>query len=73
MATEEFDPVADYRRGMVAEMQGCLDKIIEIEARTEFSPDYKEGAIGQLTASIANWKDAVAGFDKMISSIRKGS
>jgi hypothetical protein len=30
---------------------------------------YKEGAIGQLIVSITTWKDAVAGFDKMIQSI----
>jgi hypothetical protein len=68
---EDFNPVADYRRGMEANIAEWRDKIGFIEKSDAFSIEYKDYAIDQLKRLISNMETEIVGFDKLVSRSEK--
>ena len=65
-----FDPVADYKRGMEAELSEWQAKIERIRLDKVFGNPYKEFAIAQLEKDIANRQQEIIGFDNLTHPIK---
>ena len=67
---ERFNPVADCSRRMIAEIEEWRRKIAEIEQSQVFREPYKHFAIDQLKSMIAIRENEIAGFERLIESIK---
>jgi hypothetical protein len=67
---DQFNPVADYKRGMEANIEDWKTKIVSIRDNPVFGDKYKDFAIKQLENSIAIMEDAIVGFDNLTHPIK---